>query len=79
MIRVVDIWPNSVFLCLLFRWSKFGQGTNNRRPSIFSISIGVRRTTLFSLFLRIRASLLNVIYPFKQLVLYLYSKTIRLF
>ena len=34
-IRVVDVWPNSFFLCLLFRWSKSGQGTNNRQPWIF--------------------------------------------
>ena len=78
-IRVVDIWPNSFFLCLLFRWSKFGQGTNNRQPWIFLLGpYEIYLFLSFSLFLHTRASLLNVIYPFKQLVLYLYSETIRL-
>ena len=78
-IRVVDIWPNSFFLCLLFQWSKFGLGTNNRQPWIFLLGpYEIYLFLSFSLFLHTRASLLNVIYPFKQLVLYLYSETIRL-
>ena len=69
-IQVVDIW--------LFWWSKSGQGKNNRRLWIFlnrrpwiflSVSFSV---TLFSLFLRIRASLLIALTHFKRLLLYLY-------
>ena len=30
-IWVVDRWPNGFFLCLLFWWSKFGQGMNNHQ------------------------------------------------
>ena len=79
-IRVVEIWPNGFFLCLLFWWSKSGQGTDNGWPWIFlSFSWGLMNFDSFCPSILIRwKTLLGTYVNVELSMLHLHSQWMRI-